>query len=456
MKNPNVKHSIELEQRVLCAWVAASDDFGHTIEQLLPDDFYNDRHTKIAEVIRELYRAKQPIDTMTIEHKLKACNRATCIEALTALTGQIGGLAMAPHEAAVNELKELSMHRRLTAVLAELYARAIEGQTSPAELAEECSTKIRDVLQSAPTAGNTEHVADVVTRVMEELVERAENPKPRTVQTGIVALDALLEAGGLGRGRLNILGGRPGGGKSALATQLAQHALDCGTRVLFCSLEMSSDEIVRRMMQYRARDRLLAFGDIKQAKQEWPQLVSIAEYIHSQQLCFDTRPRLSPTEIRATCLREMRDPFGLIIVDYLQLMKPSDRRDKRSEYEVVSAFSRELKELAREFNVPVLALSQLNRNTDEYTAPTLADLRSSGAIEQDADVVMFLHRVGKDPDGSRVHLNIAKQRSGQSHRTIKLEFLRDLMRFDNWDGTPDPEDKPTKNGTSPFGRRGAA
>jgi len=429
----SMKFSEALERDVLGAYVVDHDTFGPWIDQLSPEHFYLPAHARAFAAIRRRHRAKEPIDSVSLRDDLGH-------ELVEDLTNTIP--LVSKHEAHVAELKQYAQHRALAKVGLEIVALASEPG-SPAELASAVPALIASAMQLGPSVAETETLRDVVARIGREMVEGTVH---RVVPTGIAGLDALLRGGGFGEGHLAVLGARPASGKSALAAAIAHHAAERGTRVLFCTLEMASDEVAARIVQSRAT------VPIEDPAYRAGMLARVHDSAASAALDFVSVATLTPGALRAMCLRAaMRQPYGLVVVDYLQLLTP-DSKTQRGRYEAVTEISRALKALAMELRAPVLAVSQLSRNAGDFDAPQLSDLRESGQIEQDANTVLLLHRVAAD--STRVHLRIAKQRSGQTG-LVRLEFRGDLMRFDPHDGTLDhPEDAAAA--PDPFGRRAPA
>ena len=432
-------HSIEAEQSVLGAiLLSEKTHYGYIIEEnLLPDDFYRDRHRVIFESMHALYEENEPIDVLTVtEHlrsrgKLDEVGGQAQIDSLPGAVPAIGNLRQYG-----TIVKEHSLLRRLLRTTYEIQA-AVHGHDGDARsLVERAETQILDVAdldrsKEFVQVGKVLHrEIDVWQRLATEGIQMTGTP------SGYSDLDEIT--GGFQPGNLIILAARPSMGKSALVTNIAEnvalHKRNAKPVALF-SLEMSEGELAQRFIASQAgiRGDDLRKGRLK-SERDWKKVLETSARFDAAHLFIDDSSDVGLLEIRAKARRlHQQNPLGLIIVDYLQLMRADDRIENRVQQ--VSAMSRGLKILARELAVPVIALSQLSRGVESRTdkRPMLSDLRESGGIEQDADLVMFIYRdeyyfpETTDAPGE-AELIISKHRNG-GLGTVHLNFQNEYPRF---------------------------
>ncbi len=439
-------HSIESEQGVLGA-VLLSDRpmYQYVVEfQLKPDDFYRERHRVVFGAMIELYSESEPIDVLTVtEHlraraQLEAAGGQAGIDELTAAVPAVGNLRR------YGEIvKEMSLMRRLLQATYEIQASVHGRELLPKEIVEQAERAMLEVAhddstKAFATAGAIiEHEVDVWHQL--SLDGKAMTGTP----SGFTELDTIT--GGFQPGNLIVVAARPSMGKSALVTNIAENVALHPTNpmpVALFSLEMSEGELAQRFVasQSSIEGDDLRKGRLKDER-KWKKVLEAASRYDAAPLFIDDSSDIGVLEIRAKARRlhqQMQADYkglGLVIVDYLQLMRPDGRTDNRVEQ--VSQMSRGLKILARELNVPVIALSQLSRGVESRTdkRPMLSDLRESGAIEQDADVCIFIYRdeyyfpdtTEKPGEGELI---IAKHRNGSLGK-VDLVFQGKYTRFRN-------------------------
>jgi replicative DNA helicase len=421
-------HSVEAEQSVLGALLLDKDAVVAVVEFLRPEHFYDDRNQKIYDAIMQLYQDREPVDVITVSERLKKAKD---------LSG-IGG---------TDFLAEL-VNKVPTAAHAENYARLVRDQYTKRQLISAASAilemgfddggdvrQILDTAESRVFALAQQHLKQVFVPIKEILAASFDRLDElhktagtlRGVPTGYNDLDDTLA--GMQDSNLLILAARPGMGKTALALNIAQHvAFKSRLPVGFFSLEMSREELMDRLLVAQAEIDAWKLKTGRLEEDEFTKLSNAMGELYETPLYIDDTPGMSILEMR-TKARRLQAEHGLrfLIVDYLQLAKPVRNLDNR--VQEVAEVSQGLKNLARELKVPVIALSQLSRQVESrgVKRPQLADLRESGAIEQDADVVMFLWREN-DEDLESMKLDIAKHRNGPL-RSIDLKFKGDRIKF---------------------------
>jgi replicative DNA helicase len=428
-------HNLEAEESVLGACLLSREAIASALEILSPEDFYKPAHAEIFNAILQLFGKGEPVDAITLSEEMQ---RRGTIE-------QIGGKpyvhtllqtvptpGSAAHYARIVE--ELALLRRLISASHEISDLAF----AVPEDVEETIDQAEDlVYQVSRRRISTDFVAlkDLLTdnmEMVEKLYERGSNITG--LPTGFTELDDITA--GLQDSNLIIIAGRPASGKSSLALTIAQHlAVNEQVPCVLFSLEMSKMELVQRMMCAEARvdSNRMRRGNLKDS--DWPALSHALGRLAEAPVFIDDTPNVTVMEMRAKCRRlKSKHGLGLVIIDYLQLMQSLKRSENR--VQEVSEISRSLKILARELDIPVIAVSQLSRNV-EYRSdkrPLLADLRDSGSIEQDSDLVIFIYRDEVyNPDTSQkgiAEIHIAKHRNGPIGK-IELAFLDHYTKFAN-------------------------
>jgi replicative DNA helicase len=439
-------HSLEAERSVLGA-ILLSDRTLYALvidEGLQPEDFYRDRHAVIYQAVLDLYNENEPIDVLTVTEALRssgdleAAGGASTVDELAAAVPAAGN---ARRYAQI--VREHALMRRLLQTTYTIQAQVINNEAQPREIVEQAERAMFEVAHDERTKDFAQ-VGDVLHTEIKKWQDLASGAQSLTgTASGFADLDEIT--GGFQPGNLIIVAARPSMGKSALVTNIAEnvalHKSDPRPVALF-SLEMSEAELAQRFIASRARIKGddLRKGRLKEER-KWKLVLDAAEAYSNSPLHLDDSSDIGILEIRAKARRlhsQMQSKFGglgLVIVDYLQLMRPDGRVESRVEQ--VGQMSRGLKILARELNVPVIALSQLSRGVESRTdkRPLLSDLRESGQIEQDADLVVFIYRDEYyNPETTErpgeADLLIAKHRNGALGE-VPLVFQNEFVRFVN-------------------------
>jgi replicative DNA helicase len=454
-------HSSEAEQGVLgCALLSPNDCLGECIEKLKdggPEFFYDLRHQTIYELLAAMYDQRQGIDIITLQQKLKD----------KGLLEQIGGISyLSQLQDAVPSAANLSYYleiirekfllRKMIAVCTEATSKVYEFEGEVDALLDEVE---RDVLKIAESRiqGGVLPTKDLVSKAIGTIENFFSRKGTLTgLATGFTDLDRMTD--GLHGGEMIVIAARPSMGKTSLAMNVVEHAvLEQKLPVGVFSLEMSAEALVLRMMCSVARVNLRSIREGFMNESDFPKLTSAAGKLANAKLLIDDTAALSILQLRARA-RRMWQQHGikLFVVDYLQLLHSTGRRAQENRQQEISDISSGLKALAKELKVPVLVLSQLNRELEKRergAEPKLSDLRESGAIEQDADLVGLLYKPGKaenddesssssdERDAVPVNLLIAKQRNGPTG-DISLTFLRHYTRFENAATRVSDEDVP--------------
>ena len=429
-------HSIQAEESLLGAMLLSRDAIAAAVEVVSADDFYKPVHGHVYDAITALFGQGEPVDPVTVADQLR---RAGLLDAVggpaTLVTLQAGTPAVGSAARYGRIVEEHAMLRRLIGVAGEIAELGYEPPDDVAMAVDRAESLVFDVAQRrvtdsmAPLRELLEQKLDH----LEMLYERGESITG--VPTGYTDLDERLA--GLQPSNLVIVGARPSMGKTSFALGIAAHAaLEAQTPVLFFSLEMSHLELTQRLLCAEARVDATRMRNGRLHESDWPKISHAVGRLAEAPMYIDDNPHLTVMEIRAKArrLKSRAGGLGLIIIDYLQLM--TGRHNAENRQVEVSEMSRGLKILARELEVPVVALSQLSRNLEMRAdkRPVLADLRESGSLEQDADVVMFIYRDEVyNPDSSdrgAAEIIVAKHRNGPIG-TRRLVFLGPYTRFDN-------------------------
>jgi replicative DNA helicase len=444
MPQPPTSHvppqNIEAEESVLGAMLVSESTLTRVIDEvkLHREDFYLDKHKEIFDVVHDLYAASQPVDELSVSEALTQRNKADAAGGrhyISELTAKVPAAANAKHYAEI--VQQNSLLRRLLGAGQEIQSWVNERDGEPKELSERAEKLLFEVAHKEQ-ASDFKLLGDI----LHDEVDRLEKLSTGEIEltgtpSGFRDVDAVT--GGFQPGNLIIVAARPAMGKSALVANIAENvAVKRGLPVAFFSLEMSEVELAQRFIACRARisgDKLRK-GQV--SKRDWPKVLRACNELEEAPLWFDDSSDLGILDLRAKARRlhaqeQERGGLGMIILDYIQLMRSDDHRANRVEQ--VGQISRGLKILARELEVPVVAISQLSRAPEQRTPPKpqLSDLRESGQIEQDADVVAFLYREDyyrdpeEEPDGL-ADLIIAKHRNGPIG-TRKLVFLDRYPKF---------------------------
>ena len=439
-------HNLDAEKSVL-GGVLLRNSALNDIESLAPDDFYDPKHRVVFEAMKALEARTRPIDPVTLEEQLAQAGKIAAVGGIAYLTELAGFVPTAdniPHYAEI--VREKSMARRLITVAAEVAAKGFGEYGEVKDYLDEAERAVFEVTQRDQRGGPVA-VEKILKQVFKSFDARFSAAGGVTgVPSGFLDVDQMTA--GLQPSDLVIMAARPSMGKTSLAMSVAQNAAlpphDFPT-IIF-SLEMSGMQLAERMLCSEARidSSLLRRGQLQ--RQDMTNLTVAADLISKAPMLIDDTPAPTVNELRARCRRWRSNrelfadkPFGLVVVDYLQLMKGLSMSKNSNREQEISEISRGLKALAKELACPVLALSQLSRKCEERTdkRPMLSDLRESGAIEQDADVIMFIYREEvyskeKPPDDKRgvAEVIVGKQRNGPIG-TALLSFLGKYTRFEN-------------------------
>ncbi|NOY64185.1 MAG: replicative DNA helicase [Nitrospirae bacterium] len=426
--------NLEAEQSVLGAILLDNEALLKALEIITPEDFYRDSHKKIFNAMIELFEKNEPIDLITLTDHLRMKDHLESIGGVSYLTSLVNFIPTAAnvrHHARL--IREKSLMRGLIRTATEIVSMVYE-ENMPADDLVDMAEKNIFAISDKRVKTSFSRLKDVIKdsfEMIESLYDRKE--AITGVPSGFHDLDELTT--GFQQGDLIIVGGRPSMGKTALALNIAQHVgVELGEPVAIFSLEMSKRQLALRMLCSEAMvdSNRVRKGFIR--KEDWHKLTSAAGKLAEAPIFIDDSSGISVLEMRAKARRlKMEHGLSLVIVDYLQLMKGKGNFERREQE--ISEISRALKGLAKELEVPVIALSQLNRGVEQRhdKRPTLADLRESGAIEQDADVILFLYRdevYNKNSNDNRgkAEIIIAKQRNGPT-ATVNLTYLSHCTRF---------------------------
>lgn len=431
-------HSLEAEQSVLGGLMLDNRAWNDLSDRLSPEDFYREDHQLIYRAIVDLCGANRPCDFITLSEHLKAQNKLDAAGGLAYLGTLANDTPSAANVMAYAEIvRERAVLRGLVAVggdVADLgYRPDGRGYAELLDMAEQRVFALRSTAERATS--NYFSMPELMSQLERKIDELRNNPASLAgLATGFTDFDH--KTSGLHPGDLMILAGRPSMGKTSFALNIAEHvALYEKKPAAVFSMEMPAEQLALRMVSSFARIPMgkLRTGELED--RDWDRLVSQGSLIREAPLFIDETGALSPLDLRARARRiKQRHGLGLIVVDYIQLMQVPGTKENRTNE--ISEISRSLKALAKELAVPVIGLSQLNRGVEQRDnkRPRMSDLRESGGIEQDADLVVFIYRDEvynkESPDAGTAEIIIAKQRNGPLG-TVKTAFLGEFTRFDN-------------------------
>jgi replicative DNA helicase len=438
-------HSVEAEQSLLGALLIDNQAFDRVADAVSGEDFYRDDHRRIWRHIQRLIEASRPADVVTIAESIEASEDKDKTGGPTYLAALAQNTPSSLNVRRYAELvRERAVQRRLAQVATEIAESALAPTGKDVgQLLDEAESKIFQIAESGARRdqgliGMSPILAGVFERI--DHLHSQENPSDITgVPTGFVDLDQ--KTAGLQPGDLIIVAGRPSMGKTAFALNIAEHvALHPSVRmpVAIFSMEMSASQLALRILSSIAKIDQHKLRTGRLTNEEWPHLTDAIDKLNDTSIHVDETPALNSLEVRARARRLKREygKLGLVVVDYLQLMSASSQGENRATE--ISEISRSLKALAKELQVPVIALSQLSRAVEQRNdrRPMMSDLRESGAIEQDADVILFIYRdevyfPEKEEAKGRAEVIIGKQRNGPIGR-IDLTFLGRFTRFANF------------------------
>ncbi len=429
--------NIEAEQSILGSILLENSAVNSALEILSKNDFYNEAHRKIFSVIIELSEKNEAVDLITLSNALKDKSLLDSVGGTSYLASLVDNVPSAANVANYAKIvKEKAILRGLIGSATEIISSCYEPGSDVDEVLDKAEHRIFEISENKvrPSFFPIRELVKDSFRAIEDLFSRKE--LITGVPTGFERIDDLTS--GLQKSELIIIAGRPSMGKTALALNIAQFAaLETQTPTAIFSLEMSKEQLAFRMLASEAKvdSQRLRKGFLGET--DWPKLTTAAGRLSEAPIFIDDTPAITVLEMKAKSRRLKADTgLGLIIVDYIQLMRSGSYRESREQE--ISEISRSLKALAKELRVPVIALSQLNRKVEDRTnrRPQMADLRESGAIEQDADVIAFIYRdevYNKSDDNTErgfAEIIIAKQRNGPTG-TVKLAFLEKYTTFEN-------------------------
>jgi replicative DNA helicase len=424
-------HSRPAEEAVLGAVLLDSEAYYDIAQILHADDFYIIRNQWIWEAFTHLNLKRSPIDYLTVSQHLEEINKLAEVGGQSYLISLVNQTPSSLHaEAYARIVEETAIRRRMLTAANEMAKLAYNQEETIENILDEAEKSIFGISER-----RGENELKPIKTVLAEVLDRVDQLSQRSgeifgVPTGLIDLDKLL--GGMQKSDLIIVAGRPGMGKTGFLLGAAKNAAQVHKqRVALFSLEMSNEQLVQRLiaMETKIDTQRLRTGQLHD--DEWPLFTHAIGVLEGTNIFLDDTPAITPLQLRTKCRRlHLEHHIDLIIVDYLQLMSSDLRRDNR--VQEVSFISRNLKVLARELNVPVLAAAQLSRAVEQRAdkKPVLSDLRESGSLEQDADIVMFIHRPDQE-DLNLAEMIVAKHRNGPTHTGIKMVFLNTTARFEN-------------------------
>ena len=433
----------ELEEAVLGAVMLEKDKLAEVLEIIQSEDcFYVDAHQKIYAAIRRLFDKGMPVDLLTVTEELRKNNELEIVGGAFYVTRLTMNVVSSAHvEAHARIVMEKFIQRELIRISGQVIGDAYEDSTDVFDLLDKAESNLYEITDKH-LRKNFKSLKDVLVSTIQEIEENKNKKDDLTgVPSGFIALDKLTN--GWQKTDLIILAARPSVGKTAFALNLAMNASMNASKqfpVAVFSLEMGAGQIVKRMLSAVTDVSMESISRGKMEEHEFIQLTQRMNKLAKAPIYLDDQAALNIFELRAKARRlKQRHDIQLIIIDYLQLMQASIDKSGNREQEI-SKISRDLKALAKELDIPIIALSQLNRGVEsrkESKVPQLSDLRESGAIEQDADLVMFLYRpeyyginnneMGETIEGE-THIHVAKHRNGSTD-TLKVRFMKDYQRF---------------------------
>ncbi len=431
-------HSLEAEQSVLGALMIEETAWDKAAEVVTEADFYRRDHRLIFKAIAELADESKPRDALTVSSTLSRMGQLEEAGGMAYLGEIVKNTASAANVGAYAEIvRERSVLRQLIRVSYEISDNAYQPQGATSDqILDEAERKIFAIAEQQTKGEGPQALRPLLAKAVNRIEQLfSSNDALTGLSSGFTDLDE--RTAGLQKGDLVIVAARPSMGKTTFAMNLVENVLLGGAPVLVFSMEMPADSLVMRMLSSLGRIDQTRVRSGKLEEEDWPRLTSTMAMLNEQKLFIDDTPALSPTEVRARARRVAREnggALGLIMVDYLQLMRVPGLENNR--VNEISEISRSLKGLAKEMGCPVIALSQLNRSLEQRPnkRPVMSDLRESGAIEQDADVIMFIYRDEvynpESPDKGTAEIIIGKQRNGPIGM-LRLAFHGKYTRFED-------------------------
>lgn len=457
-KNPSVllndlgkvpPQAVDIEQAVLGAMMLEKNAVTDTIDILKPSSFYDPKHQYIYNAIRELFGGSSPIDLLTVINKLKEkgeLEAAGGVTYVSQLTGRVASTAHIEFHARV--IAEKHIKRELIRMSSEVIRNAYDDTNDVFDVLNFAEGELFNIAENN-MGKHVDAMPNVVRQAIEEIEKASQNSDGISgIPTGFYDLDKLTS--GWQRSDMIVIAARPAMGKTAFVLSMARNtAVEYNMGVALFSLEMSSVQLVKRLIASESRlsAEKLRKGDLRE--HEFQQLHSRISKLATAPIFIDDTPGISVFDLRAKCRRlKMQHNIEMVIIDYLQLMTAGGSKGSGNREQEISTISRSIKEIAKELNVPVVALSQLSRSVEQRGGdkrPVLSDLRESGAIEQDADIVSFIYRPEyygfiQDDNGNSNHgigeIIVAKHRNGALDK-VRLRFIGEYARFENLDNFSD-------------------
>jgi replicative DNA helicase len=427
-------NSVEAEQSVIGAMLMDREAIITATEILHPEDFYYHQYGVMFEAMAELHNEGRPVDLVTLQDRLKEKNVSPEVYSLEMVRELLNAVPTSANVKSYAQIvRDKAVLRRLIQTNEEIINECYAGNQGVDDILQETEKKVFNLLKDS-NSGEFVSIRQVALNVLSRIEAAAKNKSAVTgVPSGFVDLDYMTS--GFQPSDMILIAARPSMGKTAFVLNIAQHVgFKKGKSVAIFSLEMSKEQLVNRLFAQESRVNAQNLRNGSLTDEDWDKLIESAGVIGNSKLIIDDTPSISISELRSKCRKfKLEHGLDMIIIDYLQLMTGSKKNQDNRQQEVAE-ISRSLKGLARELNVPVIALSQLSRAVESRTdkRPMLSDLRESGSIEQDADVVMFIYRdeyYNKDTtDKGITEIIIAKQRNGPVG-TVNLVWLAEYMKY---------------------------
>lgn len=426
-------HSIEAEKSVLGAALLSKDALFDVVEVVKAEDFYDENHKEIFRAILDLHRKSAPVDALTVAEELKKRNSLNMVGGRAYIASLSAGTPTTSNAMEYGKIvAEKAAIRKLIGTADDIVVKGYEGSMDAGQMLDYAESGIFEISQKRQK-GQYTHIKDVLLENI-EIIDRASKLDGGLtgVTTGFKYLDNMTS--GLQRSDLIILAARPAMGKTAFALSLALNAAVKGNAsVMIFSMEMSKEQLGQRLLSMESKVGMQALKTGRLERRDWDDINIALDILSRAKIHIDDTAGVSIMEMKSKCRRlKAEEGLDLVVIDYLQLMNPEGKSDSRTQE--ISVISRNLKLLARELDCPVLVLSQLSRAPEQRTdhRPMLSDLRESGSIEQDADIVIFLYRdeyYNEDTEAvGECEVIVAKQRSGPTG-TVRVAWLDKLTKF---------------------------
>lgn len=430
MNDTLIPHSVEAEEAVIGSILINPDAYYDVAQFLRGEDFYIHRNRFIWEAINRLHEQRTPVDFLTLTEELDRAGQLAEIGGPAYLTGMINQVPTSLHAVSYAHIIEQTAVRRRMLEAANKVAKLAFEEGSALDTVLDESEKAIFAVSDRLLAHDVKPFSQVLSELYDQVELRSQNAGLFGVPTGFTDLDRILQ--GMQPSDLLIVAGRPGMGKTSLLLSIVKYAAQAHKKhIAVFTLEMSSEQLAQRLVAQETGIDMQRMRSGKLEEEEWPLFTHAVEVLGDVRLFLDDTPAITPLQMRSKCRRlHMEYELDLIVVDYLQLMSGGGRFENR--VQEVSYISRQLKVLARDLNVPVLAAAQLSRAVEQRADkhPILSDLRESGSIEMDADVVMFLYRPEDGDSSNKVEVIVAKHRNGPTG-TVQLAFRQSLTKFEN-------------------------